>query len=113
MKKLNIPPNGSLSFCPNCNAYHPEFGNLFFRFTEEEMTEFRKYILSIDGAKYKAINHDIPNRRKIFLRMPIHGFYCTLDSPELKELQQLVDETLNLPDVYNLFLSCNHDTCLN
>ena len=82
-------------------------------FTEEEMTEFRKYILSIDGPKYEAINRDIPNRRKIFLRTPIHGFYCTLSTPELKELQQLVHKTLKLPDVYNLFMYCNHDTCLN
>ncbi len=113
MTTLNTTINGSLSFCPNCKAYHLEFGNLFFRFTEEEMTEFRKYILSIDGPKYEAINRDIPNRRKIFLRMPIHGFYCTLNTPELKELQQLVNETLKLPDVYNLFMHCNHDTCLN
>lgn len=53
MTTLNTTINGSLSFCPNCKTYHLEFVNLFFRFTEEEMTEFRKYILSIDGPKYE------------------------------------------------------------
>ena len=40
MKILNTTPNGLLLFCPNCKAYHLEFGNLFFRFSEEEMKEF-------------------------------------------------------------------------
>lgn len=113
MKTLNITHNGSLSFCPTCKAYHLEFGNLFFRFTEEEMTEFRHYISLIDGPKYEVINQDIPNRRKIFLRMPINGFYCALHAAELKELQQLINETLELPDIYNLLAHCYPDTCIN
>lgn len=113
MKILNTTPNGLLLFCPNCKAYHLEFGNLFFRFSEEEMKEFRKYISAIDGPKYEAMNHEMPNRRKIFLRMPINGFHCTVNNTELKELQYLVNKTIKLPDIYNLSVFYKHDTCLN
>lgn len=83
--------NGFISFCPKCNAYSVEFGNLFFRFTEDEFQHFRRYIASIDGEHYQKMNRNLKNARKIFLRMPVKGFYCVLHQKELEELRRLVD----------------------
>ena len=33
---LKRTTNGFISFCTKCHAYHVEFGNLFFTFTERD-----------------------------------------------------------------------------
>ncbi|WP_018667335.1 DUF6686 family protein [Bacteroides gallinarum] len=91
---LKQTTNGFISFCTECNTYHLEFGNLFFRFTEDEFRHFCRYINSIDGPYYQAQNRHIRNSRKIFLRMPVQGFYCALHPEELTELKRLVDFSL-------------------
>lgn len=96
---LKQTANGFVSFCAKCNAYHLEFGNLFFRFTDDEFRHFRRYIYSIDGEYYKNLNRDMRNARKIFLRMPIQGFYCALHPEELAELKRLVDFTTTEDEV--------------
>ncbi|AVM53638.1 hypothetical protein JN06_02725 [Bacteroides zoogleoformans] len=88
---LKRTANGFVSFCAKCNAYHLEFGNLFFRFTDDEFRHFYRYISSIDGEYYQDLNRNMRNVRKIFLRMPIQGFYCALHLEELIELKRLVD----------------------
>ncbi|WP_349946912.1 DUF6686 family protein, partial [Bacteroides cellulosilyticus] len=43
---LKRTTNGFISFCTKCHAYHVEFGNLFFTFTEDEFEHFCQYINS-------------------------------------------------------------------
>lgn len=93
---LKQTSNGFISFCRKCSTYQVEFGNLFFRFTEDEFHRFCQYISSIDGEYYQSMNQDMRNARKIFLRMPIEGFYCALYLEELTELKRLVD--IGAPD---------------
>ena len=81
---LKRTTNGFISFCTKCHAYHVEFGNLFFTFTEDEFEHFCQYINSIDGEYYQELNKEMKNARKIFLRMPVKGFYCALYPDELK-----------------------------
>ncbi len=90
MDIIKTSPNGQLSYCDRCKIYQLEFGNLFFRFTTEEFLYFKNYIRKTDGSYYEEMNKDIPNNRKIFLRMPINGFYCCLHNEELDELKYLI-----------------------
>lgn len=99
---LKQTSNGFISFCTKCNAYHLEFGNLFFKFTEDEFQHFCRYISSIDGEYYQNQNRELRNARKIFLRMPVQGFFCTLHPEELAELKRLVDFTTTEDDVNSL-----------
>lgn len=51
------------------------------------------------------------NARKIFLRMPVKGFYCALYPDELKELRRLIDFSLT-DDAIESALSLEN-YCLN
>ncbi|ADV43819.1 DUF6686 family protein [Bacteroides helcogenes] len=104
---LKQTSNGFISFCSKCNAYNLEFGNLFFRFTEDEFQHFCRYISSIDGEYYQRMNQNMRNARKIFLRMPLQGFYCALHREELEELKRLVDYT-NIEEEVNSFQNLEH-----
>lgn len=97
--------------CTKCHAYHVEFGNLFFTFTEDEFEHFYQYINSIDGEYYQELNKNMKNARKIFLRMPVKGFYCALYPDELKELRRLIDFSLT-DDAIESALSLEN-YCLN
>ena len=90
MDIIRTSPNGQLSYCGNCKIYLLEFGNLFFRFTTEEFLYFKNYIRKTDGLYYESINKNLPNIRKIFLRMPVNSFFCCLHSEELDELKYLI-----------------------
>ena len=59
---LKRTTNGFISFCTKCHAYHVEFGNLFFTFTEDEFEHFCQYINSIDGEYYQELNKDMKTR---------------------------------------------------
>ena len=108
---LKRTTNGFISFCTKCHAYHVEFGNLFFTFTEDEFEHFCQYINSIDGEYYQELNKDMKNARKIFLRMPVKGFYCALYPDELKEMRRLIDFSLT-DDAIESALSLEN-YCLN
>ena len=85
--------------------------DLFFTFTEDEFEHFCQYINSIDGEYYQELNKDMKNARKIFLRMPVKGFYCALYPDELKELRRLIDFSLT-DDAIESALSLEN-YCLN
>ena len=40
-----------ISYCDHCKVYHLEFGNLFFRFTEDGFLHFRNYVVGINGTE--------------------------------------------------------------
>lgn len=105
---LKQTSHGFISFCTQCNAYHLEFGNLFFRFTEDEFQHFCRYISSIDGEYYQHQNRDMRNTRKILLRTPMQGFYCALYPKELAELRRLIDFTSTEEDDTNLLQHLEH-----
>ena len=94
---LKRTTNGFISFCTKCHAYHVE--------------HFCQYINSIDGEYYQELNKDMKNARKIFLRMPVKGFYCALYPDELKELRRLIDFSLT-DDAIESALSLEN-YCLN
>ena len=74
---LKRTTNGFISFCTKCHAYHVEFGNLFFTFTEDEFEHFCQYINSIDGEYeqgHEERPQDIsPDAGKRLLLRPLSG----------------------------------------
>lgn len=79
-----------LAYCAKCRSFHLEFGNFFFQFTKQEMEGFKDYLDKVNGEYYEHLNRDTPNKRKIFLRLPIQGVYFALYLNELYELRTLV-----------------------
>ena len=67
-----------ISYCDHCKVYHLEFGNLFFRFTEDGFLHFRNYVVGL------------MSNRKIFLRLSSENVYFCLTNAELQELKTLV-----------------------
>ena len=55
-----------ISYCDHCKVYHLEFGNLFFRFTEDGFLHFRNYVVGINGTEAARMNHGLMSNRKIF-----------------------------------------------
>ena len=79
-----------ISYCDHCKVYHLEFGNLFFRFTEDGFLHFRNYVVGISGTEAARMNHGLMSNRKIFLRLSSENVYFCLTNAELQELKTLV-----------------------
>lgn len=101
MALLNTTLNGSIAYCSSCKVYHLEFGNLFFNFSENELTIFTEYINGIDGDYFNAVNHHTANRRKILLPTKLKGIHFALHAEELQEFKNL----LNYKKTNNLYIN--------
>ncbi|MCS2958516.1 hypothetical protein NXX53_18735 [Bacteroides salyersiae] len=90
MELINKTRSGMISYCDHCKVYHLEFGNLFFRFTEDGFLHFRNYVVGINGTEAARMNHGLMSNRKIFLRLSSENVYFCLTNAELQELKTLV-----------------------
>ena len=58
MELINKTRSGMISYCDHCKVYHLEFGNLFFRFTEDGFLHFRNYVVGINGTEAARMLQD-------------------------------------------------------
>lgn len=103
MAILNKTRNGSLSYCTSCKAYHIEFGNLMFNFTESELQLFTNYINGIDGDYFNRLNEHVSTRRRIILPTKLKGISFAMHLEELNEFKMLLNFEKTHHSAYNMY----------
>ncbi len=96
--------NGRVFVCGNCDKIHIEFYNFLYSFNEEEYCFFKSRIEQIDGCYYESQNAQLSYKRKIVVPLGHRNVSMLLNQSELEELQLLLSQRCNVPDV-NCFIS--------
>ncbi|MCG6190272.1 DUF6686 family protein [Maribellus maritimus] len=105
MKLINKTLNGQITFCPESDVFHLEFGNVLLTLTLDELRSFKEYVYSIDPHYYLHHNRNAFNNRKLLLKVDNSRImFCVYKSEffELKLLLSMQKETwmLNPGKVY-------------
>lgn len=90
MNVIRETPYGQIAFCPCQNLYHFEFGNIFIRFTSQELQNFKDYVFSIDYKYYLSLNSKARNIRKLMLCVGQENVFFSLHEHEFLALKELL-----------------------
>lgn len=90
MKLIKRTVNGQITYCPGCNIFHLEFGNVLMNLTRSELKNFKKNVNGINYKYYLNLNKNTFNNRKIVLQIQCKNAYFCLNENEFIELKDLL-----------------------
>lgn len=94
MELLVKKQTGQVTFCKTQNLYFLEFGNMLFKLSKDELIEFSEYVSKVDYEYWLKQNKDCFNTRKLLLDIGTKKCGFALHLSELKELSELLNDTL-------------------
>lgn len=90
MKLITRSPNGQISQCKCYEGYRFEFGNIVLNLTEEELEQFKNYVLSIDIDYYLSLNKNAKTIKKLILHVGSGSVQMALNRSEFLEICTLL-----------------------
>ena len=86
---------GQIYFCPGCNIFHMEFGNISMKFDIKGLIAFREAVSGIDVKYWEKVNKHSFYRRKIHVNTGQGAISFIFSSKEFFELKRLLNVNLD------------------
>lgn len=91
VKTLSKTKSGELYLCEQCEIYHLEFNNIYFEFTEEQLLQFKCYVLAIDADYWEHKYACGRVKKKIPIPTMHPNLVLMFNRQEIYELADLFD----------------------
>ena len=105
--------HGQLSFCTGCKVYHLIFNNLFFEFTQRELTAFQKYVDQIEVGYWETKYDRMVMKRKIPIQTMQQNLSIMFNREELQSLRCLISQNTKKPNDNLKVLDIDYQFFLN